>query len=86
MQQDFPDQHFSPVVFDLLEVMRMERWAWRPASSEYSTPHLYDGINFWLAPPQSERVLAGGTKLPSDGWHHRATCNCELCRARRVDA
>ena len=80
MNTGFDDHYFSSVRLTLTDVKRMQRWAWRPASSgEYPT-HFYDGINFWWQPRPYERVMVPDAVAPSDGWRHRATCNCAICR------
>ena len=71
--------NFSAVLLTLREVLRTQRWAWRPSSSAELPTYSFDGINFWWQPRRDERVMVAVAVVPSDGWRHQASCGCEVC-------
>jgi hypothetical protein len=75
------EEFFSPARLTLADVKAMDRWAWRPSGSGEFPTFFYDGIHFWWQPRQFERVMLTRAIVPNDGWRHRATCNCTICRA-----
>jgi hypothetical protein len=76
---------FSAAQLTLNDVARTQRWAWRPARSAPFPTYSFDGINFWWQPRRHERVMIARAVVPSDGWRHRVSCNCEVCSCSGFD-
>jgi hypothetical protein len=57
--------------------------AGRPATCEPLSPgadrYRYDGINFWHTQAEHS-FLAIASEAPPQGWWHKETCTCPLCR------
>ncbi len=72
-------RNLSSALLTLRDVLRTQRWAWRPGSSAEFPTYSFDGINFWWQPRRDERVMVAMAVVPSDGWRHQASCGCEVC-------
>lgn len=67
----------GPGQFTRDQVLAAERPAW--AQSDGSA-YYYDGIYIWVADDHREHIVPS-KNAPEQGWRHRPTCSCELCRS-----
>ena len=75
----FESGFFSAARLTLGDVITAGRWAYRPEAAGDFRTFFYDGINFWWQRRPRERTMVPKTVVPTDGWRHRRTCNCQFC-------
>jgi hypothetical protein len=70
--------------YSLAEVLQTERVAWASSTGAVAPDYYFDGVNFFRLDPEGRQWMVRLDEAPANGWWHKATCNCSLCRQRVV--
>ena len=66
--------------YTLRQVLEAERWAWAGEVVGQRAEFFYDGIEFWRRGRSGGPRPAARLETPAEGWWHKPSCRCPLCR------